>query len=84
MQPVNDNIIIQLESVETTTESGFVIPQSAVKPPQNGTVIAISADQTKVAVGDQVIIRPHTGQPFEHEGQEYRLVHINEIMAILK
>lgn len=83
MKPVNDNIIIRLETVETTTESGFVIPQSAVKPPQNAIVIAVSDEQTKIAVDDNIIIRPHTGQPFEHDGQEYRLIHINEIMAIL-
>lgn len=83
MKPVNENLIVELPAIETTTSSGFVIPESAVNPPQTATVIAVADDQTKIAAGDKIIIRPHSGQPFEHEGVEYRLIHINEVMAIL-
>ena len=83
MKPVNDNIIIQLPPVETTTSSGFVIPESAVKPPQIATIIAVADDQTKVKADQKIIIRQQAGQIFEHDGEEFRLIHISDVMAIL-
>lgn len=83
LKPVNDNLIIQLPPVENVTESGFMIPESAVKPPQTATVIAVSDEQTKVGAGDQVIIRQHAGQTFEHQGDTYQLIHLSDVMAII-
>jgi co-chaperonin GroES (HSP10) len=83
MKPVNDNLIIQLPPVETVTESGFMIPESAVKVPQTATVIAVADDQTKVKAGDKLIIRQHAGQTFEHDGDTYQLIHLSDVMVIL-
>jgi len=84
MKPVNDNLIIQLPAIETTTASGLVIPETAVKAPQLATVIAVADDQTKVKAGNQLIIRQHAGQTFEHDGEEYQLIHLSDVMAILE
>lgn len=83
MKPVNDNLIIQLPPVENVTESGFMIPESAVKAPQTAKVIAVSDEQTKIKAGDSLIIRQNAGQTFEHDGDTYQLIHISDIMAIL-
>ena len=83
MKPVNDNLIIQLPEIETTTSSGLVIPESAVKAPQTAIVIAVSDEQTKVKAGDSLIIRQHAGQTFEHDGDTYQLIHLSDVMAIL-
>ena len=83
MKPVNDNLIIKLPEIETTTASGLMIPETAVKPPQLAEVVSVADDQTKVKMGDKLIIRQHAGQVFEHEGNEYRLIHLSDVMAIL-
>lgn len=84
MKPVKENLIVSLEEVETVTAGGLVIPNSAAKTPQNAVVLSVGEEVTTVKAGDNLILRQHAGQPFEHEGNEYRLIHIGEIMAILK
>ena len=84
MKPVKENLIVSLEEVETVTAGGLVIPNSAAKTPQNAVVLAVGEEVKTVKPGDNLILRQHAGQPFEHEGSEYRLVHVTEIMAILE
>lgn len=83
MKPIGDNIIVQFTEVANVTESGLVLPESAVKRPQTASVIAVAPDQDKVIEGASLIIRQHAGMPFEHDGNEYHLIHVADIIAVL-
>jgi chaperonin GroES len=83
MKPVKENLIIKLEEVETVTAGGLVIPDSAAKTPQNATVIAVGEEVKTVNPGDELIIRQRAGQKFEANGEEFTLIHVGEIMAVL-
>lgn len=83
LTPLNDNLIVSYPEISNITESGLVIPESAVKKPQVATVVAVAADQTKVEAGSQILVRQHAGQTFEHDGQELVLIHINDIVGIV-
>jgi len=84
LTPLNDNLIIRYPEVSNVTESGLVIPESAVKKPQVATVVAVADDQTKVAAGAEILVRQHAGQPFEYDGHELVLIHLNDIVGVIK
>jgi chaperonin GroES len=84
MKPIGDNIIIQVTATETTTESGLVIPESAVRKPSTATVVAVSEDQEKVQPGAKLIIRQHAGLPFEFDGESFTLIHLADIIAVVE
>lgn len=83
LTPLADNIIVNIAEISTTTESGLYIPESAIKAPQTAQVVAVSVENTKVTAGDHILIRQHAGMPFEHDGQQFHLMHVNDIIAII-
>lgn len=83
MKPVKENLIVSLEEVETVTAGGLVIPDSAAKTPQNAVVLSVGEDVKGINPGDNLILRQHAGQKFEHNDEVFTLIHVSEIMAIL-
>lgn len=85
LKPINaDLVIAEVEAPETTTEFGLVLPDAAIQRPQYATVIAVSDDQTKTKVGDQILIRKHSGTEVTHEGETYLILHIHDIFAVIE
>ena len=84
LTPIENNIIVNIAAIETTTESGLYIPETAIKAPSTAEVVAVSADNEKVVAGDQLLIRQHAGMPFEYDGDQYHLIHLHDIIAVIK
>jgi chaperonin GroES len=83
MYPINDNIIVTVDEIETTTASGLVIPESVNTAPHTATIVAVAKDQTKLEAGQKLVIRQHAGAPFTLFEVEYHLIHINDVIAVL-
>ena len=83
LTPIADNIIVKLAETSNTTESGLYIPESAVKAPQTAEVVAVSESNDKTKTGDQLLIRQYAGQPFEFDGENFHLIHVNDIIAVI-
>jgi co-chaperonin GroES (HSP10) len=47
-------------------------------------VVAVADDQTKVAAGDEILVRQHAGQSFEYDNQQLVLIHVNDIVGVIK
>ena len=45
IRPLHDRVIVKRLEEETKTASGIVLPDSATEKPDQGTVLAIGADQ---------------------------------------
>ena len=85
LQPINDDLVIAIrEKTDGKTESGIILPDAAVEKPQYATVYSVSAEHTKVASGDTILIRKHSGTEVTHDGEDYIVLHINEILAVIK
>ena len=85
LKPISDDLVIaKAQAAETTTEFGLVLPGDAIQRPQYATVIAVSDDHTKTQPGDQILIRKHSGTEVSHEGEDYLVLHIHEILAVIK
>ena len=92
--PLNGYAVIKPIEQEEMTKSGIVIPETANKEkPQEGEVIAVSqtnisssgtALPIEVKVGDRVLYGRYSDEDVKVDGQEYKIVEMTSIRAIVK
>ncbi|HKJ34109.1 MAG TPA: co-chaperone GroES family protein [Balneolales bacterium] len=57
-QPLNDNILVRINSAEKKTQSGIIIPDTASSSREVGEVVAVAPGGGEtVAIGDKVMFR---------------------------
>jgi chaperonin GroES len=75
------------------TKTGLVIPDAAAEKPSQGQVLAagagrITEDGTtipmEVKAGDRVLFSKHAGQTVKVDGEEYRIMREDDVMAIVE
>lgn len=88
--PIEDRVLIQPTEQETVTAGGIVLPDSAKEKPTRGRVIAagpgrLGKDGKRLAMplaaGDQVLYGKYAGSAVELEGEEYKILRADEILA---
>jgi chaperonin GroES len=92
LTPLGDNVIVERVEAETTTRGGIVLPESAKEKPREGIVIAVGEgrladDGTRIPVQvkpkDRVIFSSYAGSEVKFGGNEYLIVHEEEILAVV-
>lgn len=86
LKPLMKNVVVKLGEVEETTQSGFVLPTSAQERQQFGEVLAVGPDvkdKDGLAVGDQVVVRKHAGSVVEVDEEEYLIIDLKDILAVV-
>jgi len=85
LQPVNQNVIIEVDAAEgeQKTASGIIIPDTVEKEkPKSGKVISMSnIESPEVAVGDVVIYKDYSGTEIELDGDKFLVVPYADILA---
>ena len=84
LQPINQNVLIDIteEKKEYKTESGIIIPDSAVEKESIGKVIAISnIENAELEVGDMILYKKFSGTETDFEGKKYLLLPYAEVLA---
>lgn len=84
LQPINENVLIDIteEKKEYKTESGIIIPDSAVEKESIGKVIAISnIENAELEVGDMILYKKFSGTETDFEGKKYLLLPYAEVLA---
>jgi len=83
LQPINGYALIKWENVqEEKSAGGIIIPDTAKEKSNEGIVEAIAADATEqIAVGDKVIYKSYSGTNVSHNGQDYILVPVGDLLA---
>jgi len=85
IKPLGDRVLIELIEKEATTASGIVLPDSAKEQPQEGKVVAVGKDaQDEVNVDDRVIYSKFAGTEVEYEGNEYLILNVTDILAVIE
>ncbi len=90
--PTAGYILIEPSEVQTKTDSGIYLPESATgEKPQKGKVLAVGEDEitekgikrgSPVKVGDVVIYKKWGGNELKIEGKEYLFVKFEDILAV--
>ncbi len=89
--PLEDKVVVETLSEQTTTESGIFIPDTATKErPQKGVVVAVGPGKStpsgeriamNVAVGDIVYFKKYSPDEFEIDGKKVLVMHEDSIIA---
>lgn len=94
IRPLFDNVVVQNEKAEAVTSSGIYLPENArEEKKQIGTVIAVGPgkmnengerNQLQVKIGDKVVYPQYAGDDLKIEGEEYKVVSEERILAIIE
>lgn len=93
IQPLGNRVLVKPLPAEEVTKSGLIIPDTAKEKSQQAEVIAVGPGTTddsgklhKVDVkpGDVVLMPMYGGDEIKHEGEEYKLVRGDDLLAVIK
>jgi chaperonin GroES len=82
IRPILNNVVVKPAPKQETTQGGVIIPESAQKVPNRGTVEAVG-NKTDISVGDQVIYGQGDGTPVIVDDQLYLILRESQILAII-
>ena len=93
IQPLDDRVLVQEIEVKEVSVGGIILPDSAKEKPQEAKVVALGTGGLDsngkeivfhVAEGDTVIVSKYGGTEVKSDGQEYKILNQNDILAIVK
>jgi chaperonin GroES len=83
-KPLGARALVKPVEPAQTTESGIVLPDTAKQKPQTAEVVAVGAhEDVKVSVGDVVVVRKYSGTEVEFDGEEHRIVDVEDILGVV-
>ena len=92
MRPLHDRILVKRSEGEECTESGIILPDSAVERPDEGMVIEVGNGRQldtgqimplDVMAGDKVLFGKYCGHEVDIAGEEYLIMREDDILAII-
>ncbi len=83
LQPINQNVLLDLTGSRTKqTPGGIIIPDTVEEKPMFARVLGMgTVENPEIGVGDTVLFRKYSGTEIEFEGMKYLLVPYADIMA---
>lgn len=89
LKPIGERIVVKMLEVQEKTASGIVLPSSAQEKPQVAEVVAISKelagkDNFNIEVGTKVIYSKYAGTEVKLEQDEYIIVKLEDVLAIVE
>ncbi len=88
LKPLADNVVIKATKAEETTKSGIVLTAASKEKPQIAEIVAVGpgTDEVKmtVSVGDRVVAAKYSGTEIKLEDEEYTILRMSDILAIVE
>lgn len=92
IKPLADNVVIKATVAEETTKSGIVLTSASKEKPQIAEVVAVGPGGVvdgkeitmNVKVGDKVIAAKYSGTEIKLDDEEYTILHISDILAVVE
>lgn len=92
IKPLADNVVLKAAKAEETTKSGIVLTSAAQEKPQIAQVVAVGPGgmvngkevAMSVKVGNKVIAAKYSGTEIKLDGEEYIIISVNDILAIVE
>ena len=92
LKPLADRVLVEVDVEESKTAGGILLPDTAQKKSQKGTVIAIGSGKVldngerlpfEVAVGDRVLFAKYSCVDIEEGGKKFLLLSERDILGKL-
>ena len=91
IKPLGDRVLIKAVEADETTKSGIVLPGTAKEKPQMAEVIAVGSGilnddkkKNEIKKGDKVIYAKYAGNEVKLDGEEYTILKLTEILAVVE
>ena len=88
IKPLQDRVVVKMTEAEETTRSGIILTGSAKEKPEIAEVLEVGPGKTDVTMGvekgDKVLISKYGGTTVKLDGEEYIIVKMDDILAVVK
>lgn len=85
IEPLTDNVVIQLEKTSAQTKSGIYVPANAQEKSKAAVVLAVGPEVKIVKVGDRVLYKEnYDNDTYKLDNEEYIVVKEENIRGKLK
>ena len=83
LKPMADNVLLKQDEAQETTVSGIILATANKEKPAIYQVVAAGPDVKGVAAGDKVVVSKFTGSDLKLDGEEYKFVKLEDILALV-
>ena len=86
LKPLGKRLVIEVAPAEEKSLGGLILSSAAQEKQETGTVLAVSkevASAGEVAVGDRVVFESYAGVTVRQDGQEYLVIELDHVLAVL-
>ena len=87
LRPMADNVLLKAKEAEETTASGIILATTTKEKPAIYEVVAAGPGtkeiEMTVAVGDKVVVGKFAGSEIKLDGEEYKFVKLEDILAVV-
>ena len=92
LRPLSDRVVLKMVEAEETTKSGIILTSAAKEKPSVAEVVAVGPGgivdgnkvEMNVKVGDKVITSKYSGTEVKFQDQEYVIVRVGDILAVVE
>ncbi len=93
LRPLGDRVIVKPVEKKDEVRSGLIIPDTAKEKPQEGEIIAAGKGKIgedgklipmDVKAGDKILYGKYSGTEVKLDGQEYLIMHQDDILGIVE
>ena len=92
LKPLFDRVVIKDAEMEETTKGGLILTSSAKEKPQYAFVVSVGPggvvdgkDVTmQVKEGQKVVYSKYAGTEIKLDGEEYKIIRQNDILAVIE
>ena len=93
LRPLGDRVIVKPIEKKDEVRSGLIIPDTAKEKPQEGEIIAAGKGKIgedgklipmDVKAGDKILYGKYSGTEVKLDGQEYLIMHQEDILGIVE
>ncbi len=88
IKPLQDRVVLKMTEAEETTQSGIILSGSAKEKPEVAEVIEVGPGTADVVMevkqGNKVLISKYSGTNVKLEGEEYIIVKMEDILAVVE
>lgn len=87
IKPLQDRVVVKMAEAEETTKSGIILSGSAKEKPEVAIVLEVGPGTSEVKMevkkNDKVLISKYAGTNVKLEGEEFIIVRMEDILAVV-
>lgn len=89
LKPLGDRVIVQALPKEETSKAGIILPDSASKESRmEGKILAIGSGEKVsklgLSMGQKVVFSEYGGSEIKIDGEEYKILNHDDLLAIIE